>query len=333
MSVPGHASTIEEEVIRMSVVVHHFGLGTTGQRSPERRTFGRKARRTGLAVFFASVVVNAAIGIYGILAPDFGDTEQKILVTSLCVTGALLMALSCEPAWERRLLGQAPAAGALLGAAAFAGLIVGIWTEPESEALRNVLWSTFSIAIACTIASLLELERTRTGISRAHERVLTATLALIALGAAVAVTLIWAEPSEDTVSKVAASWQIIMAGCIVAAFLTLARLARPHEWVLGVTLGLLAVGAGMLAGMPWLEGDPNEFYVRGMGVVLVAFAAFAVTVPVLHWIDRGARAVEAVSDAIRYCPHCGQQLAGEVGVELACGRCGREFTVTRNVST
>lgn len=324
----GRTSTMEEEVMRMSVVVHHVGFSTTRRPPSGRRTLGSRARRTGLAVFFASVVVNAVIGIYAILAPDFGDTEQKILFTSLCVTGALLVALCCEPAWERRLLGPVPAAGALLGAAAFAGLVVGIWTEPESEALRDVLWSTFAIAIACTIASLVELERARKGISLAHERALTVTLTLIALAAAVAVAVIWAGPSDDTVSKIGASTQMIAAACVLAAFLTLARLARPHGWVLALTLGLLVAGAGMLAGMPWLGDDPNEYYVRAMGVVLVAFAAFALSVPVLHWIDRGALAAESVSDAIGFCPHCGNAIAGESGVELRCRRCGRGFTIT-----
>jgi NADH pyrophosphatase NudC (nudix superfamily) len=65
-----------------------------------------------------------------------------------------------------------------------------------------------------------------------------------------------------------------------------------------------------------------------MGVVLIAFAAFAVTVPVLHWLDRGAMAVAAAtSDSVRFCPHCGRKLAGEIGVELECGRCGRGFSV------
>jgi hypothetical protein len=319
-------ATLEvEEVNAMSVAVHPIGSGTA--RGPSRRTFGRSVRRIGLGIFFVSVALNAALGIYAVLMPDFGDTAQRILVSSLCVTGALLMALCCEPAWERRLLAQVPAAGALLGAAAFAGLIIGIWTEPESQVLRNVLWSTFAIAIACTGGSLLVLERARKGISVAHERVLTATLGLIALAAAVAVVTIWVEPAEDTLGKIGGSAYVVAAACLLAALLTLARLARRHRWVQGVTLALLVLGAGIVVLGIWVEeGLPLG---RAMGVALIAFAAFAVTVPVLHWVDRGVVAVaRATGDAVRFCPHCGAKLSGEPRIELACSRCGREFTVT-----
>jgi hypothetical protein len=66
-----------------------------------------------------------------------------------------------------------------------------------------------------------------------------------------------------------------------------------------------------------------------MGIVLITLAAFAVTVPVLHWIDRGALAVAiGVSDAVAFCPYCGNGLSGGIGAPLGCGRCGREFRVT-----
>jgi hypothetical protein len=315
----------------MSVVVQHIGPGTA-RRPSQRRTFGPSVRRIGLATFFVSVGVNAALGIYAVLTPDFGDTAQRILFTSLCVTGSVLIALCCEPAWERRHLGPVPALGATLGAVAFAGLIVGIWTEPESEVLANLLWSTFAIAIACTVASLVVLERARNGITLAHARVLTVTLALIAVAAAMAVATIWAEPSDDTLGKIGGSGYVVAAACVLAVFLTLARLAERHRWVLDVTLGLLVLGAGIVILGIWIEeGLPLG---RAMGVVLIAFAAFAVTVPVLHWVDRGALAVaEATGDAVRFCPHCGAKLGGEIGIGLECTRCGRGFTVTPNVST
>ena len=85
---------------------------------------GDDPRRLGLGIFFVSVAVNAALGIYAVLAPDFGETQGKILGTSLCVTGAVVLALACEPAWERRLLGPVPYAGAVLGAVGFTLAIV-----------------------------------------------------------------------------------------------------------------------------------------------------------------------------------------------------------------
>jgi hypothetical protein len=118
---------------------------------------------------------------------------------------------------------------------------------------------------------------------------------------------------------------------VVASLLALARLAPRHAWLLRVTYVLLTVGAAMYSLILWFD-DPAEWFVRSLGVVGIALAAFVVTVPVVHWIDRGVlAAAEAVSGAVRFCPYCGRELAGEIGVELSCSRCGREFTVSPTV--
>lgn len=247
----------------MSVVVHR-ARGRNRPASTQGRPLGRKMRRAGLGVFFASIAVNAALGIYALLAPDFGETQGKILATSFCVTGAVLFALACEPAWERNMLGPVPYAGAALSALGFAVAIGTIWTEPASDSWGKALGTIFAIAFACTAASLLAL----------------------------------------------------------------ARLAPRHAWVFRTTLALLALGALLVSVVFWLGDDPSEVYLRGMGVVLIVLAAFAVSIPVLHWIDRSTLILAGSTDALRFCPHCGKAAAGELGVGVRCKECGREYTVT-----
>lgn len=373
-------------LVVLAIVVVGMLVFAAASRSRQTRNVGRRVRRGGLGVFFVSVAVNAALGIYAVLTPHFGDTAGNILGTSLCVTGAILMALCCEPAWERRLLTPVPVVGALLGAAAFAGLIVGLWAEPESATLEKLLASTFAAAIACTLASVVVLERARGGISLVHKRVITLTLGvivldavaavaviwiapsgetvvgdsiatgsfatgacilagvltlfhpapatrrvldltlgLIALAAAGAIALIWTTPSGDTVGNFAGTCGVAAVACALAAFLTHARLAPGHGWVLTATLALLGIGGVSFVVDIWLD---VWGLTRATGVALIALAAFAVTVPVLHWLDRGAIVAAAARvGAIRYCPHCGRKLSGEIGVEARCARCGREFTV------
>jgi len=245
----------------MSVVTSHV-LQISPPR--ERRSVGRRVRRVALAIFFASVAVNAALGIYALVTPDFGETQSKILATSLCVTAAVVVALACEPAWERALLGPVPYAGAILGGTGFALAVFALWSEIDSEVYAKSLSSVMTAATACTVASLLAL----------------------------------------------------------------VRLPARHRWVLVVALTLLALGATMFAIAPWLGDDPPDTYLRSMGVVLIAFAAFAVTVPVLHWIDRATIVAADVTDAVRYCPHCGMAIAGAPGSPLHCARCDRAFVVT-----
>ena len=247
----------------MSLVVHDATPGTF-RRSAQRRSFSRRARRFGLGIFFASVAVNAAFGIYAVLAPDFGETQGKIVGTSLCVTGAVVLALACEPAWQRKRLGPIPAAGAVLGAVGFALAVAGIWTEPESEIWGKTMGNIFTVAAACAVASLL----------------------------------------------------------------VLARLSPRHRWIFVVTLALIGVATVMIGLLPWLGDDPAEAYLRALGVVMIVLAAFVVTVPVMHWIDRGALvAAEAVIGAVRYCPYCGKEFAAALDVELQCPNCGRGFRV------
>jgi hypothetical protein len=121
----------------------------------------------------------------------------------------------------------------------------------------------------------------------------------------------------------------VAAASAVASLLALARLAPRHAWVFVVTLSLLGVAAAMVSLLPWLGDDPAVAYVRALGVVMIVLAAFTVTVPVLHWVDRAALVVaEAETGAVRFCPYCGRQLASIPDADLRCDRCGRGFTIT-----
>jgi hypothetical protein len=65
-----------------------------------------------------------------------------------------------------------------------------------------------------------------------------------------------------------------------------------------------------------------------MGVVLILLAAFTVTLPVLHWVDRAELAAEGGTLTVRYCPQCGRRVRGAAGVALTCSACATSFTVT-----
>ncbi|MEX2420599.1 MAG: hypothetical protein WD670_02160, partial [Actinomycetota bacterium] len=157
----------------MTTLHHRFEVASGKGR--ERRPVGRSMRRVGLGVFFASIAVNAALGIYAVLATEFGETQGKILATSLCVTGAVLLALACEPAWERTVLGPIPYLGAAFGALGFGLVIVGIWAEPESDLIGNTASSVMTVAVAGAAASLLALARA----APPHQWVLVLTLGLL----------------------------------------------------------------------------------------------------------------------------------------------------------
>ena len=114
-------------------------------------------RRLGLRIFFASVALNAALAIVALLAGSFGELEGKILFSSLCVTGALVLVLACEAARERGRLGLLPRVGAAASLAGFALLMAGIWTESSDDALSRVAGTLLAAAVAAALVSVLSL--------------------------------------------------------------------------------------------------------------------------------------------------------------------------------
>ncbi len=114
-------------------------------------------RRLGLRIFFASVALNAALAIVALLASSFGELEGKILFSSLCVTGALVLVLACEAARERGRLGLLPRVGAAASLAGFALLMAGIWTESSDDTLTRVTGTLLAAAVAAALSSMLSL--------------------------------------------------------------------------------------------------------------------------------------------------------------------------------
>ncbi len=153
---------------------------------------GPRARRLGVAAFFASIGVNAALGIAALVIGDFSETHGRVLGTSLAVTGALLLALACLPAWERGRLAPVPVLGVALGVVAFSLVVVGIWTD-GGDTLGRLMGTFMAPALACAMASLLAYP---TLVPR-FRPVLVVTLSLLAVAATMLVVAIWVEPDSS----------------------------------------------------------------------------------------------------------------------------------------
>jgi len=147
-------------------------------------------RRRLLSVLLGSIAVNAALGIYALVVPGFGDLQRRVLLTSVLVTAAGIVALACLPAWERRRLWPVPVVSVALSALGLVLAVVVVWTEPAGESPLIKTMGTFLIlGGAGVLASLLGLAR----LAHRFRWVLAATLGLIALLALFYVTAIWAE--------------------------------------------------------------------------------------------------------------------------------------------
>lgn len=176
------------------------------------RLHRREARRIGFGLFFGSVCFNAALGIYALVAGEFGETEGKILGTSLSVTGALVLALVCAPAWERRLLGLVPPAAALVGATGFALVAVSMWAGGESDTLGKTIGTLLVVGGAGALASLLVLAT----LAPPHAIVFRLVLGLETVAAGMMVTGLWLDLEREEYWRAFGVVMIVLAALVVS---------------------------------------------------------------------------------------------------------------------
>jgi hypothetical protein len=148
-----------------------------------------------LYLLIGSVAVSALLGIGVILFGNFGDTEAKILLTTLTVTITSILGLACGAFYETGRGRGLPVAGILLAVAAAVLWIIFTWGHFESERFFiKVAFTATLLAAGCSHISLLSIarleQRFRWSLYAAHFAVWTLTAILL--------YIIWMEPSSDS---------------------------------------------------------------------------------------------------------------------------------------
>lgn len=170
-------------------------------------------RRTQLLRFFiASIGLNAALGILALLAGDFGQTEAKILVTSVLVSAAALSVLVNGAPIQQRSLWPIPAIAAASAAAAFGLLIVLMWAEIDNDVPLKTVGTALVIGAAGTLAGLLQLIELRPR----HQWAKLVNDGLISILALSVVWGIWAEPSGTWYARAIGVESILVAATTLA---------------------------------------------------------------------------------------------------------------------
>ena len=144
-------------------------------------------KRTFLLAMIISLSISALIGIVIFLFGDFGETEGRLLMTTLTIGGYSLMGLCCSVLHERRTHNEFAVAGMVLSVLGFLFTVLVIWEalDMESEFTWKGIFSLLILAFTAAHISLLLLIRSGSGIVKGA---LTATLACIAI---VAGMLLW----------------------------------------------------------------------------------------------------------------------------------------------
>jgi len=141
-------------------------------------------RRVAVTALVASLVVSGLLGIIALLVDEFGSLQFKVLMSSLTISAASILALSSGAALERGNRRFAQSGIAVTVLAAFL-ILVALWFEIGNDMFLRTLVSIGTLAVALSHGNLLALARLAGRYEwirvTAYFTVTTLTAALIAL--------------------------------------------------------------------------------------------------------------------------------------------------------
>lgn len=154
-------------------------------------------KKTFLYTLIASIAVSALLGIWAILAGEFGEFQAKILGTTLTIVGTSLLGLACGAFWESPRASETglkiiPIAGIILAFIAAITVMVMIWGQIDKVWKIGAISAIFAFSLAQL--SLLSLAN----LSEKFKGVLTIAYLVILSLAAINSLLIIFEPSSDS---------------------------------------------------------------------------------------------------------------------------------------
>ena len=171
-------------------------------------------RRIFLYTLIASVVLSAVIGIGVVLFGDFGQTEIRVLMTTLTVTMTSILGLACGAYFETGRSRMLPTAGIIFSLAAAVMSFLIIWDVlDDSETFIKSFVSVTVLAAACSHLSLLLLAR----LDRRFAWSRAASFVFVGLLTAVLLFITWLrEPvSDETTARILGVLSILVASLTV----------------------------------------------------------------------------------------------------------------------
>ncbi len=168
-------------------------------------------RKLALTIFFASVVINAVLGIIALFVGEFGDVQGKILITSLSISAASVLSLAMFPARERGLLAPVPTIGIGLSIIGFGLLVVLTWTEFRNDGLGKSAATFLIFAGSAGYVSLISLAV----IHAKFINIVRTAYVLVAILAVMIAGAIWGEPEDKNLLRVMGTMAIVLTAATI----------------------------------------------------------------------------------------------------------------------
>ncbi len=163
-------------------------------------------RKLSLKVFIAFLGLTALTAIITVLSGEFRWFQERVLGTSLTITVASVLSMSCAAFIEKKkrvLLGMT---GIVLSIIAAVLLIAGMWTEVENEICWKITITCGVLAAGFAHALLLALPE----LGDRYKWVQPASSVSIAILALLIVAFVWSEIDNDLFFRILAVVAIIV---------------------------------------------------------------------------------------------------------------------------
>jgi hypothetical protein len=169
-------------------------------------------RRAALVVTLVSVGIWAILAIIALLGGGFGDTQWKILLSSMLVTAAAAVAMACAVPLHAGRLGPIPWLGIGAAAAGFGMFIMGIWSDISWDFGLKIAGSLVIAAVAIGAIGLVDGAR----VHARHRWVVVASQALVGLGGALVIAAMWGEIGNPLFWRLTGVVLVLMAAGVVS---------------------------------------------------------------------------------------------------------------------
>ncbi|MBT7304154.1 MAG: hypothetical protein HN849_31770 [Victivallales bacterium] len=164
-------------------------------------------RRASLRTFLGFLALTAAIAVVSVLGGDFGETQVKVLLTTLTISAASMCAMACAAFIEKREQRELGLAGISLAIVSALLTILGIWSEASSERYWKLVLTFVVFAVAFAHVFMLLLP----SLSERHSWFQALSSVSIAILACQIIFAFWAEVSDDFYYRLLAVVSIIVA--------------------------------------------------------------------------------------------------------------------------
>lgn len=147
-------------------------------------------RKFFLRSFIIALAISALIGIVIFLVGDFGETEMKILGTTLAIGGYSVTGLCCSTIYNRSEFQAYSMTGMLISVLGFIVTLISIWQIIDFDSIWKIFVTLIILSVSTAHTSLLFQITPKT---KNIKYVLIATILFIAI---VALMLIYAAINE-----------------------------------------------------------------------------------------------------------------------------------------